>query len=163
MRPAALIGAALAAALALAGPALAAPRDAPRLVIRNAAMNVVVQPEARNDIAVQVWRPNASLPLEVRREGGDVVIDGHLPRFLTSCHGSGDGLHVLVFGRGDFGLNEMPQVLVRAPADTVIESGGIVHGVVARSQSLSLDASGCGDWTAANVAGPLTEIGRAHV
>jgi hypothetical protein len=144
--------AAFAAGAALAGPAQAAPR----LVIRDAAVSIVVEPENRSDIAVDVYRPNPHLPLEVRREGGgDIVIDGHLPRFWTTCHGAGADLHVLVFGRGDYGLAQMPQVLVHAPLDTVIESGGTVHGAVARSRSLTLEASGCGDWTVANVAGQL--------
>jgi hypothetical protein len=143
--------AALGAGCALAPQALAAPR----LVIRNAAVSIVVEPEARGDIAVNVYRPNPRLPLEVRREGADVVIDGHLPQFLTTCHGSGEGLRAFVFGRGDYAISQMPQVQVRVPADAVIESGGIVHGVVTRSDNLTLDAAGCGDWTVANVDGRL--------
>ncbi len=152
MRTALAFAAALTVGSALAGAAQAAPR----LVIRDAAVNIVVEPENRSDIAVDVYRPNPKLPLEVRREGGgDTVIDGHLPRFWTTCHGEDDGLHVLVFGRGDYGLSQMPQVLVHVPLDAVIESGGIVHGAVARSHSLTLGASGCGDWTVGNVAGQL--------
>jgi hypothetical protein len=146
-----VLTAALSAGGALAGSALAAPK----LVIRNAAMSVVVQPEDRSDIAVDVYRPNPRLPLQVLREGADVVIDGHLPPFFTSCHGSGEGLRVFVLWRGDYGVSQMPQVLVHVPLDAVIESGGIVHGAVARSRSLTLDAAGCGDWTVANVAGQL--------
>ena len=114
MRGAIALGPVLAVACALAGPALAATptaaMGAPRLVIRDAAMNVVVEPEDRADIAVSVYRPNAQLPLEVRRDGADMVIDGHLSNWLTNCHGAGDGLHVYVFGRGDFGVAQMPQV-----------------------------------------------------
>ncbi len=146
-----VLTAALGASCALAGPALAGPK----LVIRHAAISVVVEPEDRSDIAVEVFRPNPRLPLQVLREGADVVIDGRLPQFLTGCHGSGEGLHAYVFGRGDFAVSQLPQVLVHVPLDAVIESGAIVHGAVARSRSLTLDAAGCGDWTVANVAGQL--------
>ena len=151
MRAALALVVALAASGALAGPALAAPQ----LIIRHAAMNIVVQPEERNDIEVDVYRPNARLPLRVVQEGADTVIDGDLPSFFTSCHGRADGLHVSVLGRGDFSVSQMPQVLVRVPVDAVVESSGIVHGAVARSQSLTLGVSGCSDWTVANVAGQL--------
>ena len=135
----------------LAGPAFAAPT----LILRHAAMSIVVEPENRADIAVEVWRPNQSLPLDVRQVGEAVIIDGHLDGFLTSCHGSGDNLHALVLWRGDYSVQQMPQVIVRAPLNAVIQSGAIVRGFVTRSQNLTLNASGCGDWTVANVAGQL--------
>jgi hypothetical protein len=147
---------AFAAGLTLACAAAAPALAAPSLIIRDAAVSVAVVPEARSDIAVEVWRPNPGLALDVRRQGADVVIDGHLPQFLSSCHGSGAAMHVFIFPRGDFALAQMPQVLVHAPLDAVIESGGFVHGVVARSQSLTLNIGGCGDWTVANVAGAMS-------
>jgi len=153
----ALFAGATGCAVVLGFAALAASAQAaPTLIIRHAAMNVTIETEDRPDIAVDVYRPNARLPLDVRQEGGNVVIDGHLIDFLTTCHGSGQGLHVLVLGRGDFDLQQMPQVQVHVPRDVVVESDGIVHGVITRSQSVNLRADGCGDWTIANVAGPLT-------
>jgi hypothetical protein len=128
---------------------------APTLIIRHAAMNLVVQTEDRSDIAVEVYRPNARLPLDVQKVGSDVVIDGHLISFLTSCHGSGEGLRVMVFGRGDYDVQHMPQVLVRTPRDVVVDSGGVVRAAITRSHSVILAASGCGDWTVANVEGRL--------
>lgn len=137
--------------VALATPALAEPT----LVLRHAAMSIVVEPENRADIAVEVWRPNSRLPLEVRHVGNDVIVDGHLWGLLTNCHGSGANLHVLVLGRGDFSVEQMPQVLVHTPLNAVIESDAIARGFVTRSQSLTLTSAGCGDWTIANVAGQL--------
>jgi hypothetical protein len=139
------------AALALAAPVLAAPT----LTIRHAAISVVIEPENRSDIAVDLFRPNSRLPLEVVHEGADVVIDGHLVDWLTSCHGSGDNLHVLVMGNGDYGVAQMPQLIVHVPMDAVVDAGGIIHGSITRSQSLTLRSSGCQDWTLANVAGDL--------
>ena len=141
-----------AAVLAAAGPALAAPT----LRIQHAAANIVVTPEDRPDIEVSVYGPNPRLPLTIRKAGDEVVIDGGLLDFLTSCRGSGEGLHALVLGRGDFALKDMPQVRVYAPKNLVIESAGVVHGAVTRSQTLVIDQSDCGDWTIGDVAGRLT-------
>lgn len=143
------------AAVIAATPALAAPT----LRIEHAAVNVVVTPEDRPDIRVSVYRPNARLPLTVTQAGDEVVIDGGLTGFLTSCHGSGDQLHAFVFGRGDFPLSELPQVRVYAPMNLAIESAGIVHGAVTHSQTLVIDQSACGDWVIGNVADKLV----AHV
>jgi hypothetical protein len=153
MRARPALGAVLAtlAGVPLASPALAAPT----LVIRHAAVRIVILPENRSDIAIDVYQPNSRLPLEVRREGDRAIIDGHLVDWLTSCHGSGDDLHALVLFNGDFPVAQMPQVQVRVPVDAVVESGGVVHGAVTRSRNLTLDHSGCGDWTVANVAGEL--------
>ena len=136
---------------ALAAPAVAAPT----LVLRHAAVAIVIEPEDRSDIVVDVWRPNARLPLEVRRVGDDVVIDGHLTGWFTNCHGSGANLHAFVFGRGDFSVAQMPQVVVRTPLDVVVDSGAIARGFITRSHNLTMTSSGCGDWTLANVAGRL--------
>jgi hypothetical protein len=143
------------AAAALAAVSASAAMAAPTLIIRHAAMNLVIETEDRSDIAVEVYRPNGRLPLDVQKVGSDTVIDGHLISFLTSCHGSGEGLHVLVFGRGDYDVQHMPQVLVRTPRDVVVDSGGIVRAAITRAHSVTLGASGCGDWTVANVAGRL--------
>ena len=145
------IGLGLVSAALLCAPAMAAPT----LQIKNAAVRVVVVPEDRSDIAVDVFGANPSLPLTVTRIGGDVIVDGHLPSFLTSCHGSGDGLHAFVFGKGDFPVAEFPEILVHTPMSVNVNADGIVQGSVARSQDLSVRDGGCGDWTVANVAGAL--------
>ena len=145
------IGLGLIAASLLCGPAMAAPT----LQIKNAAVRVVVVPEDRTDIAVDVYGANPSLPLTVTKIGGDVVIDGHLPSFLTSCHGSGDDLHAFVFGKGDFPVSQFPEILVHTPMSVNVAAGGVVQGSVSRSQDLTIQDGGCGEWTVANVAGAL--------
>ena len=145
------IGLAIAAAALLCGPALAAPT----VRIKNAAVRIVVLPENRSDIAIDVYGPNPRLPLTVTRTGDDLTIDGRLPSFLTSCHGSGDALRAFVFGRGDFPVSQFPRILVRTPMSVNVDAGGIVQGSVSRSQDLSIHHGGCGDWTVANVAGTL--------
>ena len=136
---------------AAAPPALAAPA----LRIQHAAVDIVVTPEDRPDIEVDVYRPSGRLPLSVWKRGDEVVIDGGLNGLFSSCHGSGEGLRALVFPRGDFALSEFPQVRVHAPMSLVIESAGIVHGSVTRSQALEIRHSSCGDWTVGNVADTL--------
>jgi hypothetical protein len=146
--------AALASMFAATGAAGAA-GAAPTLTIKNAAVSIVVHPEDRQDILVEVFRPNSRLPLDVQHYGPDVVIDGHLSRFLTSCHGEGDDLHASILGTGDIPVDQFPRVLVHAPMDVVVNAGGIVRGAISRSQNLALTHSGCGEWTVGNVSGAL--------
>ena len=68
----ALLGlAAGAAALGFAGVASAAPS----VRIKDAVARVVVSPEARNDIKVEFLTTNKSLPLTIRRNGADTIVD----------------------------------------------------------------------------------------
>ena len=76
-----IIGRALAASLALAAGA----RAAPSLEIRGAAARVVVIPEARPDIAVSIIQANARLPLKVSRFGQTVYVDGDLGHGVKGC------------------------------------------------------------------------------
>ena len=145
-----VVGLAATAVLA-AGPALADPN----LQIKDAALRVVVVPENRADVVVDVYRPNSDLPLHVTKLGDDVVIDGGLTGFLTTCHGSGAGLHAFIFGKGDFAVSQFPQVLVHTPMNVRVSAGGIVQGSIAHGKDVSLRHGGCGDWTVANASGEL--------
>ena len=121
--------------------------------IKDAVARVTIIPEARSDIKVEITRPNARLPLEVRTLGDQVTIDGDLDRKIRNCRGSGERYSVTVRGVGDVDWADMPQVVIRTPRDVRIEAGGAITGTVGRSEQLSLENSGCGDWTIANVAG----------
>ena len=63
----------VAAALAAAGTAAAAGAS---VEIRDAVARVTVVPEDRADVKVEMLTVNKALPLDVRTNGGDVVIDG---------------------------------------------------------------------------------------
>lgn len=143
------VGAAL-----LAGSAQAA---SPRVEIKDAVARVTVIPEARSDIKVEFLSSNPKLPLRVREAGGKVIVDGELERKIRSCDGNGDqgDATVEVAGIGKVGYANMPQVVVRVPKDAEVEAGGAVFGVIGKSDSLKLSNAGCGDWTVANVRGPL--------
>jgi len=141
----------LAALAALTGAAAAAPS----VDIEHAVARVVILPEARSDIAVTVVRANAKLPLRVSRVGDRVVVDGGLALRPHSCRSSFGQRRVMVWGVGDFGYEDLPQLAVHVPMDVAVSAGDTVYGAIGRSNSVDLRISGCGDWTVANVAGPM--------
>jgi hypothetical protein len=147
----------LAAGLGLAAAGAAAAE--PSVEIRRAAVRVVVVPEARGDIQVEVLKPNASLPLYVSQQGDHVVIDGGLSSMFTGCRGSGANLRATVFGKGDFSVDQLPQIIIKTPMDVRLGSGGVVVGSIGRAHSVDLSQSGCGGWTVANVEDRL----EAHI
>lgn len=134
-----------------AGPALADPA----VEIRDAVARVVVIPEARDDVKVEVLKARQALPLKVEQKGGRTVIDGGLKNRLRGC-GRHDGqASATVAGVGEVGWNDMPQIVVRTPMAATVRAGGAVFGAVGRSRSLDLASGGCGDWTVANTEGML--------
>ncbi len=176
MKPAYLVAAAT-AAIAFAGAAQAA-----EVEIRNAVARVVVIPEDRADIAVEI--EHGSSPLErmtVTRRGDDVFIDGGLSRnAVRSCSSGsssatqpGEGATVDIRGHGRMNVSDTPLVVVRTPRDVDVKagrtggrsrilnitrggSGGAVFGSIGRgARSIELSNRGCGDWTVANTEGEL--------
>jgi hypothetical protein len=139
-----------AAALAVAGSAHAA-----SIEIKDAVVRIIVIPEARGDIQVQVLSPNSRLPLKVRIQDDRVIIDGSLQRKIRSCGSAASGSTVQVAGLGVVAYRDMPQVVLRTPLDVRIGAGGAVFGSIGKSASLQLSNAGCGDWTIANVKGRL--------
>lgn len=166
---AAMILAAAASTLAMAGAAQAEPS----VVIRNAAVRVVVIPEARKDVQVIVAQSNGALPLRTWREGDRVIVDGGVGgrmRWLAlgfglGCSGRGGHVRVHVPRIGWLDGDALPRLVVRAPLNAEVAAEGAVFGSVGRSDSLTLSNAGCGDWTVANVRGPLTvnEAGSGDV
>lgn len=130
--------------------------NAASVEIRDAVARVVVVPEARDDVRVEIISRNASLPIEVRTMGERTIVDGDLDRKIRSCNGSGERASANVSGVGRVDWADMPQVVIRTPMNAVVEAGGAVFGSVGRSASLKLSNAGCGDWKVANVAGKLT-------
>jgi len=140
----------LAAAAALTTGAAA---QAATIQFDEAVARVTVIPEARNDVQVEIVRPNRELPLRVSRAGDRTVISGDLGTRLRDCNGRGDERKVRIRGLGSVDFRDMPQVVVRAPRDVRIETDGAVFGAIGRSASLELKSAGCGGWTVADVAG----------
>lgn len=170
----AVYAAASAAVLAAFAAQPAAAQDAE---IRNAVARVIVIPEDRADIAVEITRGSADLPqLTVERRGSKVRIDGGLGRrrsvmqltndSIRECNDGradarqpGEGATVEVRGKGRIRLEDAPLVVLRTPRDVDVSSGSGVYGSIGRgARSVDLGAGGCGNWTVANVDGRL-EIG----
>jgi hypothetical protein len=175
MKPAYLVAAAT-AALAFAGAAQAA-----EVEIRDAVARVVVIPEDRSDIAVEIEQGSSGLDrLTVTRRGDDVIVDGGLSgNAIRNCTSGpsgatqpGEGARVQVRGHGTINVSDAPLVVVRTPRDVDVNagqsggrlrlfgirsgSGGAVYGSVGRgATSVDLGNRGCGDWTVANTDGRL--------
>ncbi len=158
MRYAWMLGA---AAAAIAGPALAAPS----VEIKDAALRVVVIPEARSDVKVQVLSTNSALPIYVRQIGDRVVVHGGLRHRFDGCSIMFGKPTVHVRGLGQVSYDNLPQIVVRTPMDVHVGAGEAVFGSISRAESVSLANAGCGDWTIGNVRGELriSEAGSGDV
>lgn len=167
MKTALIAAAAVAGGLAAASSAWAADVE-----IRNAVARVVVVVEDRSDIAVEVTQGRSRLPpVQVRRQGSDVRIDGGLRRRglwggdsgLRSCESGdagaaqpGTGASVEVRDLGRIRLEDAPLIVLRTPRHVDVSVQGAVFGAVGRgARSVELSNGGCGGWTVANVDGPL--------
>ena len=145
---------AIAAAVAAASTAGAAAAG-PSVEIRDAVARVIVIPEDRTDVKVEMLTTNRDLPLEVRTSGSETVIDGGLSHRIYGCHMGGGHPSASVRGVGSVDYRDMPQVVIRTPRDVDVDAGGAVWGAVGRSASVKLGNAGCGDWTVANVEGAM--------
>jgi len=152
-----LLLATAAAALGFAGTAAADPS----VKIKDAVARVVVVPEARGDVKVEFLTTNKSLPLDIRKNGSDVTVDGGLRRNrINGCNTVMGKTVVHVRGVGDVKWEDIPQIVVRVPMDAEVGAAGAVFGSVGRTDRLELSNAGCGDWTVANVKGKL-ELSQA--
>ncbi len=177
-----LATAALAAVLAAAAPALAAPG----VQVENAAARLVVIPEARSDVSVTVTRSSMDLPLpQIRREGDRMVVDGGLRGRINGCgsvnmnifgamrHRPGEpspGQRVNIRGIGQVPVERLPVITVHVPLDASVAAADAVWGEVGPTDRLHLAKAGCGDFRVADVRGDFdlasngsgdTAIGRA--
>jgi len=153
--------AALAAGLLAAGPALAAPA----VEFQDVAARVVVAPEDRQDLKVEVMRPNPNLPLRIWGFAGRMHVAGGLGRRLGACHRNGGRPSVSIAGVGEIPVSALPYVVVRTPLHARVFVAGAVWGSAGRSDGLDFSNSGCGDWLVADVRNRmrLTLAGRGGV
>lgn len=149
------------AVLAIATTAAGAAAAAPSVKIKDAVARVVIIPENRTDVKVEFLTTNAALPLTVRQEGEQVVVDGDLRmNRINGCNGRDGKVWVKVRGVGDVSYENIPQIAVRTPMNVKVNAGGAVFGDIGRSDSVELGNAGCGDWTIANTKGKL-EVSQA--
>jgi len=143
---------AAASGFALAGAAAAAPS----VDIQHAVARVIVSPELRSDIKVEIIKANPRLPIRVWSFLGQTHIDGGIGGArLRGCHGPMGSPTAAVVGIGEVGADAMPKILIHTPMDARIGAGGAVFGQVGRSDSLELANAGCGDWQVGNVRGRM--------
>lgn len=148
------------AATAFCGLASAAAAD-PSVKFKDAVARVVVIPEARGDVKVEVLTTNQSLPLTIRQVGSTTTIDGGLRlKRINGCNSVMGKTVVRVRGVGDVKWDDIPQVVVRVPLQADIAAAGAVFGSVGRTDRLELSNAGCGDWTVGNVKGKF-ELNQA--
>jgi hypothetical protein len=146
---------AIAAIAALGALSAGAAAAAPAIEIRDAVARVVVIPEDRPDVKVEMLTVNRDLPLQVRQAGAGVVIDGGLYHRIRDCHAHADNPSVSVRGVGRVDYKDMPQIVIHAPKAVTLETNGAVFGAIGRAASLDIDNSGCTTWTVADVAGDV--------
>lgn len=167
---------AISAALALTAFAGAAQAKGPEVEIKNAVARVVVIPEDRADIAVEVVNGSrADLPrITIERVGGKVKLDGGLGRGrIRGCNSRGEAAStgsnpldalgnttVKVRDIGDVNMRETPIITIRTPRDVDVQAGGAVFGWIGRANSVDMGNAGCGDWTIGAVTGKV-EISQA--
>ncbi|HYE42902.1 MAG TPA: DUF2807 domain-containing protein [Caulobacteraceae bacterium] len=163
---------AAAAALALFGAAGAA--QAADVEIKDAVARVVIIPEDRSDVAVEIVPGTATqLPkITMQRTGsGKVILDGNLGRNrIRGCDGkvvAGSqpldglaGVKVRIRGADDVSMAQSPIITIRTPKDLDVSAKGAVFGWVGRSDRAEVGNAGCGDWTIGDVKGSL-EIAQA--
>ncbi|ATC24180.1 hypothetical protein EIB18_06680 [Caulobacter vibrioides] len=149
------------AVLAIASTAAGAAAAAPSVKIKDAVARVVIIPENRTDVKVEFLTTNAALPLTVRQDGDQVIVDGDLKmNRIKGCNSRNGKIWVKVRGVGDVSYDNIPEVAVRMPMNVKVQAGGAVFGDIGRSDSVELGNAGCGDWTIANTKGKL-EIAQA--
>ena len=160
-----------AAVLAAGLMAAAGAANAADVEIKDAVARVVVVPEDRTDVAVEVVQGSSGLPaIKVSRTGsGKLIIDGDLGRNrIRGCNGRGAAaspgagpldsmgdVTVRVRDRGEIRMSAAPIITIRTPRDVDVKAGGAVFGWIGRANSVDLSNAGCGDWTVGDVRGAL--------
>lgn len=123
------------------------------LQIKHAAAHVTIVPEDRQDFLVEIDNSAGRAPMPtVSSDEGRLVIDGQLRGRVGSCR---DGGGADLDGYGDLALADLPRITIRAPMSVDLELSGASTTEVGASQALTLDFSGCGTASFADVAGDV--------
>lgn len=122
------------------------------LRIKHSAANIVITPEDRTDIVVEIDNPGRLPMPTVSVDEGRVVIDGQLRGRIHDCRGD----TVDVRGYGEYAAADLPRIVVRTPRNLSLSWGGAGTAEIGATQSLEADFSGCGDATIGDVAENLS-------
>lgn len=123
--------------------------------IRGAVATVIVIPEDRTDVSVEIANPGVLPTPTVAVAGDRVLIDGGLRRRIGGCRGAGDAFSVDVRGTGAVEAARAPVVTLRTPKAVRLSTDGAVRTRVGPAASAELALAGCGDTTLGDVAGKL--------
>lgn len=122
------------------------------LEIRHAAAHIVITPEDRADFSIEITNPGrAPMPLVSTRHG-DVDIDGQLRGRLDACR---EGGGAQLDGYGELTLEELPQIVVRAPRTLRVRVGGGSTTEIGAAEAVDLEFLGCGTLSIGDLTGAL--------
>jgi len=120
--------------------------------VKHTAAHIIVTPEDRQDISIEIDNPGRTpMPTVSRESGGKVVIDGHLRGRVGDCRD--DGMNVV--GYGSLSIDQLPQITIHTPRDVKIDLSGGNSSEIGAAQSVDASVSGCGQTTVADVAQTL--------
>jgi hypothetical protein len=140
--------------VALSAPALA---NAASVELRGVYANVVVIPEDRADVAVDVHATDGKFPNpRITRSGDSILVDGGLDSRMNHCSSIHPGRGVRLPGYGWMSAGSALKITVHTPRNVHLTSSGAVLGDVQAAQGVELNTNGCSDWHFANVGGTLS-------
>lgn len=108
--------------------------------VKHAALLVVITPEDRADISVEIDNPGHVPMPELRLDDETLVIDGGLRNRISNC---GED-QVELRGYGTVARSDLPRVVIHAPRTLNLEVGGASSAEIGPSQALEASFSGCG-------------------
>jgi hypothetical protein len=122
------------------------------LRVRHTVARVVVTPEDRADIQIEITSPGGVPMPTVELDGDQVTINGHLRGRISNCRQDGTAD---LRGYDAITPDNLPIINIRAPRALVMERGGAGTTEIAAAESVNFDLMGCGSAIIADVAGEL--------
>lgn len=142
-------------AAALAGAALPAHAESVRL--KDVAARVIVVPENRTDVAVEIKPGTGDVAApKVFRQNGVVSVLGTLPAKIDGCSGFKPGAAkgtVKFKGRRNVSVADLPVITLRTPMDVELSVDGAALGSIGQARSVKLRTERCGAWSAVGTSG----------
>jgi Putative auto-transporter adhesin, head GIN domain len=118
--------------------------------IRHAALRLVVTPETREDISIEIDNPGRLPTPVVRLENGRLVLEGRLRGRVDDCDET-----VKVRGYGDFSEDELPQVTLHTPMQVQLRVDSAGPTRIGPASAVEAAFSGCGRAEIGDVSGEL--------
>jgi len=107
--------------------------------LRYVAARVVVTPEDRTDISIEIDNPGSVPTPELSLERGRLTVDGRLRGRIGNCTEDGAELR----GYGFVSHDQMPLITIRTPRDVDLNFTGAGRAEIGETHDLALDVNGC--------------------